>query len=70
MQIENKNWFDSLTLVGIIYEAFSDAHKKDLNKIIEDSKISSDEKKYNAIVGSVKDEIISFEHVDIIINNK
>ncbi|MDM0470107.1 ATP-binding protein [Clostridium perfringens] len=68
-KFENKCWFYSLSLKGLIYEAFSEVHKKDLNQIIEDSNISSDEMVYDAIVGNVEGEIIRFEYVDIIINN-
>jgi len=58
-------WFGNETLDGLITEALSTVWNCSTDEIIESSEISSDEKEYEAIVGSVAGQPVVFDHIDI-----
>ena len=66
--IKNKTkqyWFANTTLEGLITEALSAVWNCTIDEIIESSDISSDEKKYEAIVGYVAGQPVVLDNIDM-----
>ncbi|MBB6401610.1 hypothetical protein HNP92_000915 [Methanococcus maripaludis] len=59
-------WFHSRSLNGLVIEAFADVWGYNVGEILQCSDISSDDKLYNAVVGTSGDEDVTFDDVDII----
>lgn len=65
-----EEWFHSRSLEGLTTEAFSEIWKKTINEILAISDESSDEKNYEASVGTVDGKQAVIDHLDIIRKNK
>lgn len=61
-----KSWFGKITLEGLTTEAFSEIWDNSIQAILDSSNISSDDKKYKAVVGHVTGKPVIIEHLDII----
>lgn len=66
----NKKWFASKSLEGIITEAFSEIWCKTIEEISAVSDESSDEKRYDASVGTVEGKQVIIDHLNIIRKTK
>lgn len=63
-------WFHSKSLKGLVLQAFSESWKMDIKKILKNSQFSTDEKSYNAPIGSIDGKAIIMDYVSIIKRKK
>ena len=65
-----EEWFHSKSLEGLTKEAFSEIWKKNIDAILAISDESSDEKSYEASVGTVNGKQVVIDHLNIIRKTK
>lgn len=63
---EKHDWFDGLSLRGVVMEAISQAWRIEIKNLLDNSQLSSDEESYCAVVGKVNETKLEFDHVNII----